>query len=74
MFFCTLDYIEGNPELVQRMIDEGHVVANHSASHASTPTLSAAEVAQEILEVHQAVQEDFGYTMTLFPQSGRQLL
>ncbi len=66
VFFCTLDYIEGNPELVQRMIDEGHVVANHSASHASTPTLSSAEVAQEIQQVHQVVQEQFGYTMTLF--------
>ncbi|HIU40948.1 MAG TPA: polysaccharide deacetylase family protein [Candidatus Egerieicola faecale] len=66
VFFCTLDYIDGNPELVQRMIDEGHVVANHSASHASTPTLTAEEVAQEIQEVHQVVQEEFGYTMTLF--------
>lgn len=66
VFFCTLDYIDCNPELVQRMIDEGHVVANHSASHASTPTLTAAEVAQEIQEVHQVVQEEFGYTMTLF--------
>ena len=66
VFFCTLDYIEANPELVRRMIDEGHVVANHSASHASTPTLTAAEVAQEIQDVHQVVQEEFGYTMTLF--------
>ena len=48
------------------VIDEGHVVANHSASHASTPTLTAEEVAQEIQEVHQVVQEKFGYTMTLF--------
>lgn len=66
VFFCTLDYIEGNPDLVRRMIDEGHVVGNHSATHASTPTLTTQEMAQEIQQVHQTMEEEFGYTMSLF--------
>ena len=34
-FFVTLPYIKEHPELVKRMIDEGHVVGNHSATHPS---------------------------------------
>jgi peptidoglycan-N-acetylmuramic acid deacetylase len=29
-FFLLQDYAEKNPELVKRMIDEGHIVGNHS--------------------------------------------
>ena len=29
VFFVTMPYVKKNPELVQRMIDEGHIVGNH---------------------------------------------
>ena len=29
-FFVTAHYVNSAPELVQRMIDEGHIVGNHS--------------------------------------------
>ena len=32
-FFVTGSYIDQNPQLVQRMVVEGHVVANHSNKH-----------------------------------------
>ena len=35
VFFITYDYAEKNPELVRRMIDEGHTVGNHTYSHPS---------------------------------------
>ncbi|MEF9960057.1 MAG: delta-lactam-biosynthetic de-N-acetylase [Niameybacter sp.] len=38
MFFVTSPYVDKNPELVKRMVDEGHVVANHSNHHPSMPT------------------------------------
>lgn len=29
-FFCTLDHIKSSPELIARMINDGHIVGNHS--------------------------------------------
>ncbi|MFL0194619.1 delta-lactam-biosynthetic de-N-acetylase [Clostridium sp. WILCCON 0269] len=34
-FFVTTPYIKDNPELVKRMVEEGHLVCNHSTSHPS---------------------------------------
>ena len=32
-FFLVGNYIEKNPELVRRMVDEGHIVGNHTYHH-----------------------------------------
>lgn len=37
IFFVTSPYIDKNPELIKRMVAEGHLVANHSKSHPSMP-------------------------------------
>lgn len=66
VFFVTLSYCQKNPELVQRMIDEGHTVGSHSASHPSMPSLTIDEMVEEIMTLHNYVLEHFGYTMTLF--------
>lgn len=36
-FFVTRPYIMQNKELIKRMVDEGHIVANHSSTHPSMP-------------------------------------
>jgi peptidoglycan-N-acetylmuramic acid deacetylase len=66
VFFVTYDYAKRNPGLVQRMIDEGHVVGNHSYTHPSMPTLSLSKASNEITALHSYVKENFNYTMTLF--------
>ena len=66
VFFVTMDYVKKNPDLVQRMIDEGHVVGNHSVNHKSMPTLSYDDAYNEIAELHNYVKENFGYEMYLF--------
>lgn len=68
VFFITMDYAKKEPELVQRMIDEGHVVGNHSVTHPSAgiPSLSLAEQENEVMELHNYVKENFGYEMYLF--------
>lgn len=33
VFFITLPYAKQNPDLVQRMIDEGHIIGNHTTTH-----------------------------------------
>ena len=49
-FFVTKGYIESNPALIQRMIDEGHTVGNHSAGHKSSPELTDEEMVFELEE------------------------
>ncbi len=66
VFFVTYDYCDRNPDLVKRMIQEGHVVGNHSWSHPSMPTIDVEEAADEILKLHDYVKENFSYEMTLF--------
>ena len=39
-FFLLGSYIRNNPALVERMIDEGHMVANHSTTHPENYVLS----------------------------------
>jgi peptidoglycan-N-acetylmuramic acid deacetylase len=66
VFFLLQDYAEKNPELVQRMIDEGHTVGNHSVHHYSMPDLTQAECESEIMDFHRYMQENFNCDMTLF--------
>jgi delta-lactam-biosynthetic de-N-acetylase len=68
VFFVTESYAKLQPELVQRMIDEGHVIGNHSASHPSKglTSLSWEEQQNEVMENHEYVLEQFGYHMYLF--------
>ncbi len=66
VFFVTYDYAKRNPELVKRMIAEGHAVGNHSYNHPSMPTISLEKASEEITKLHDYIKEQFGYTMTLF--------
>jgi peptidoglycan-N-acetylmuramic acid deacetylase len=65
-FFCTYDYCKSEPDLVKRMIDEGHVLGNHSWAHYSMPDCTDAEALAEITKLHDYVVEHFGYEMNLF--------
>lgn len=68
VFFVTLPYAKGNPELVRRMIDEGHQVGNHSVTHPSAglPSQTIEQQKEEIMGCHNYVKENFGYEMHLF--------
>lgn len=68
VFFVTKPYAEADPELVQRMIDEGHIVGNHTVHHPSAgmPSLSIADQTNEIVETDAYIRDNFGYSMYLF--------
>ncbi len=62
-FGMTGKWAESNPDLVQRMVDEGHLLFNHTYSHASftgysprTAPLSAAERRREIERTETTIQ------------------
>ena len=65
-FFCTLDHIKSSPELIARMINEGHIVGNHSAKHPNFAEIDRQRMADEILECDNYLRTNFGYTSPFF--------
>ena len=63
VFFITAHYVNTAPELVQRMINEGHIVGNHTVNHKSMPSLSNEKLKDEVMKLHQAVYEKYNYEM-----------
>lgn len=49
-FFITGDFLADNPQLVKRMLDEGHQLANHSVNHPSLPELLQAKGAEVMMK------------------------
>ncbi|MCL2462102.1 MAG: polysaccharide deacetylase family protein [Defluviitaleaceae bacterium] len=47
-FFMTQTFMRDNPDLVQRISDEGHVCADHSVTHPNLPEKDDDQVAYEI--------------------------
>lgn len=68
VFFVTKQFVDEHPELVQRMIDEGHVIGNHTCAHPSggMPQLGADAEIADITKLHDMVLDQFGYDMKLF--------
>ena len=69
-FFVVGTYIESNPELIKRMISEGHTVGNHTWHHPDMAQISAMEIFQkELTDVEDAYKEVTGEEMTKFYRS-----
>ncbi len=62
-FFITAHYVNSQPDLVKRMIDEGHIIGNHTVNHYSMPDLTDDKIKTEIQDLHTAVYNKFGYEM-----------
>jgi len=60
IFFVTGSYIDRNPELVKRMLDEGHQVGNHTISHPSLPDIDYGKLEKELLDLDNKLYEKFG--------------
>lgn len=57
-FFVVESYIRNNPELIKRMVDEGHLVCNHSKNHLSMASITDEEkFKKEIISVEEAYKE-----------------
>ena len=65
-FFCTLDHIKKQPELIVRMIKEGHIVGNHSTTHPSFSSISRTKMKDEIEQTENYLRESFGYCAKFF--------
>ena len=66
-FFVTDSYLKSSSQIVARMINEGHIVGNHSVNHLSdSATIPKEELASELLGVHNNLLANFGYESKYF--------
>lgn len=62
-FFITAHYLNTSEELVKQMIEENHIVANHTVNHKPMPSLTEEEIKSEVMDLHIAIYQKFGYEM-----------
>ena len=62
-FFITGHYLNTASDLVKRMIDEGHIVGNHTVNHKSMPDIDDQKIKDEIMNLHESMYEKFNYEM-----------
>ena len=65
-FFVTGSYARNQEEIVKRIINEGHTVGNHSNTHPDMTTVSDSDAADEIMQVHNVLKDNYGYESYLF--------
>lgn len=66
-FFVVKPYIKSNPELVKRMVAEGHLVCNHSSHHPSMASIyDKQKFIKELSEVESIFTEVTGQSMPKF--------
>ena len=72
-FFVVGNYMESSPELVKRMAQEGHTVANHSYHHPDMTKKSSEEFKQEMVMLEDKYKEITGKELTRFyrPPQGK---
>ena len=65
-FFCTLSNIKAEPGLIARMINEGHIVGNHTYRHLTMDEVTRAAATEEITVLHRYMEKNYQYKMTYF--------
>lgn len=65
-FFVTSMFYDARPDLIKRMIDEGHRIGSHSINHKNMTTLSVEEQEKEIMDVVNKLKADYNYDCKLF--------
>lgn len=59
-FFLRGDRIPGREWVVQRIINEGHVIGNHTQTHANLRKLSVARIQEEVLRTEELIAAQTG--------------
>lgn len=68
-FFVTYEYVnQHSKDLVQRMIEEGHVVGSHGYDHPynGIPSLPLEEQIQDTLNMQKYIKDTFNYDMYMY--------
>ena len=67
VFFAVGNFIKDNPDLIKRIVSEGHIVGNHTMTHPDMSQISSMESFQKELEgVEELYKSVTGESMTKF--------
>ena len=68
IFFVTSPYVKDNPDIIKRMVEEGHIVGNHTNHHPSMPNVTNSEEKfnNEFSDVEAKYKEITGEDMPLY--------
>ncbi|RQW18589.1 polysaccharide deacetylase family protein [Bacillus sp. C1-1] len=69
-FFVVGKWVEAYPDIVQRMLDEGHEVANHTYSHIYDEAITKEDLMEEIDHANQVLEETVHIRPTYFRPVG----
>ncbi len=63
-FFITAPYAKEQGELINRMINEGHIIGNHTINHPNLPDLSDVQkIKDELTGMNKLVKDLYNYDM-----------
>ena len=66
-FFLVGTYLKTNPELSRRIVEEGHIIANHTMSHPDMSKIACKDAfAKELSQVEEHYKEVIGEDMPKF--------
>ena len=65
-FFVTGDFVNRQPELLKRIVNEGHIVGNHTYHHKNITKLNFDQIKNEIDLLNDKYKEITGYTMSAY--------
>lgn len=72
-FFVVGNFIETSPDLVKRMVEEGHIVGNHSYHHPDMSQMGKEEFSAELGELETLYEQTVGTPMAKYfrPPQGK---
>lgn len=65
-FFLTNIWLKEYPDMAKKIVERGHEIGMHSASHPHMNDLSAADIQKELTDNRQMIQEVTGFEPQLF--------
>ena len=67
VFFVVGNFIKDNPDLIRRILAEGHIIGNHTMTHPDLPQISSMDAFQkELQDVEELYTSLTGEAMTKF--------
>ena len=72
LFFCVGENVKKYPDLVKKILNEGHTFGNHTFNHKILRTISADEKKSQISETNKIFEEQLGLKLKYFrPAHGK---
>ena len=72
IFFCVGSNIQKNPELTERILSDGHIIANHTMNHKLLTRMNREESIGELSSFNELMKEKYNYDVKYFrPAHGK---